>query len=408
MKQKKSSFKVRPFKNPSGQTVYQVDGFINGKCIRQNFPTRKEALLEKEALELKAVQSAASNLRMVGTHLSDDELRQAESVFLRIRGDSRTLIKLVDFGLANLKESKTEKLLAEAITEYVAHRTADHKRGLISDAQILTIRKQTVLLQESFKNVMVSDLTAEKITAYCSREGAALKTHNNRRGIVSTFLKYAEDNGWIAQNPISKVPHYDITHKRGSAATLTAEKAAALMNYVENYRDGCLAPFFALALFAGIRPDNSNGEISKLTAGNVNMNTGVIHVEPEISKVDMKRNVTIQPNLAAWLAAYPLTKYPLVVKNMWYHRIAISKKFGLSHDVLRHTFISMHVAKFRSMGDTALQAGNSEAIIRRHYLDVKSSDEANAFFSIMPKKAPEESAAATVVAGAAEVSQLAA
>jgi hypothetical protein len=72
----------------------------------------------------------------------------------------------------------------------------------------------------------------------------------------------------------------------------------------------------------------------------------------------------------------------------------IRRQFKLSHDVLRHTFISMHVAKYRSMGDAALQAGNSETIIRRHYLNVTTSQEAEAFFAVMPqKKAPELKAA---------------
>ena len=44
----------------------------------------------------------------------------------------------------------------------------------------------------------------------------------------------------------------------------------------------------------------------------------------------------------------------------------------------------MHVAKFRSMGDTALQAGNSEAIIKKHYLNLVSPEEADAFWKIMP------------------------
>jgi hypothetical protein len=34
---------------------------------------------------------------------------------------------------------------------------------------------------------------------------------------------------------------------------------------------------------------------------------------------------------------------------------------------------NMFVAKFRSMGEAALQAGNSESIIRKHYLDLKNS-----------------------------------
>jgi hypothetical protein len=46
----------------------------------------------------------------------------------------------------------------------------------------------------------------------------------------------------------------------------------------------------------------------------------------------------------------------------------------------------MFVAKFRSMGEAALQAGNSESIIRKHYLDLKSPGEAEQFFGILPKR----------------------
>jgi len=54
---------------------------------------------------------------------------------------------------------------------------------------------------------------------------------------------------------------------------------------------------------------------------------------------------------------------------------------------MRHTFISMHVAKYRSMGEAALQAGNSESIIRKHYLDLKTAAEAERFFGIRPTAA---------------------
>ena len=46
----------------------------------------------------------------------------------------------------------------------------------------------------------------------------------------------------------------------------------------------------------------------------------------------------------------------------------------------------MFVGKFRSMGEAALQAGNSESIIRRHYLDLKTPAEAKQFFSIRPRR----------------------
>jgi hypothetical protein len=46
----------------------------------------------------------------------------------------------------------------------------------------------------------------------------------------------------------------------------------------------------------------------------------------------------------------------------------------------------MFVGKYRSMGEAALQAGNSESIIRKHYLDLKSKEEAEQFFNILPKR----------------------
>ena len=62
----------------------------------------------------------------------------------------------------------------------------------------------------------------------------------------------------------------------------------------------------------------------------------------------------------------------------------------------------MFVAKFRSIGEAAIQAGNSESIIRRHYLDLKTTKEAEDFFGILPKHAKISAApAASALATAA-------
>ena len=65
--------------------------------------------------------------------------------------------------------------------------------------------------------------------------------------------------------------------------------------------------------------------------------------------------------------------------------VDVRKVRNLPHDVMRHTFISMTVGAFRSVGDTALKAGNSEAVSRKHYLDLKSVEEADEFWKIVPK-----------------------
>lgn len=83
------------------------------------------------------------------------------------------------------------------------------------------------------------------------------------------------------------------------------------MKWAEENHGGKLVPFIALCLFAGIRPDLYEGEISKLNPKSVRLDTGVIHIEPEVSKVRMNRIITIQPNLAVLTNCGPPATSPM-------------------------------------------------------------------------------------------------
>jgi integrase len=379
-----NSFSVSRFRNRNGVFSFRVEGSLNGVRIRRNFKTQEEAATEKAALELKGLQ-IGSNLRSVTTVLAEDQVREAEAAFCRLAGNTRSLAFYLNFALANYREPVCQKAVSEATKAYLAAKSLEHDRQVISAPQLTTIRRHLEVLKAHFPGATIAELSASRLTEYLQHGNPALKTYNNRRGVVSTFLKFAFQQEWIAVNPIEKVAYHRIAHRRGSAPTLSAKQAQELMTYAENYRGGALVPFFALCLFAGIRPCVRTGEILKLRPEHVRLDTGVIHIEPEVSKVRMKRNVAIQANLAAWLEAYPLDRYPIVVPALQKHRAKVARLFGLSHDVMRHTFISFFVAKFRSMGEAALQAGNSEAIIRKHYLDLKTPAEAEEFFNIRPQ-----------------------
>jgi hypothetical protein len=300
----------------------------------------------------------------------------------------------LDYALTNYRDPVNDKPVVEAAREYLALREADHKQGHLSHRQFTSFRCELRALGIAFRGKLVSELTAAALTEFFRRGQVSKKSYNNRRGLIGAFLKHSLLKDWIAVSPIDKVPHHrGLGHRRGSAPTLTADQCVEIMRWAENNHGGALVPFIVLCLFAGIRPDLYEGEISKLDPKHVLLSTGVIHIEPEVSKVRMKRNITIQPNLAAWLRAYPLEKYPIMPVGFKRLRLKFRKQFKLSHDVLRHTFISMHVGKFRSMGDAALQAGNSEAIIRKHYLDLKSTEESEQFFGILPTRAGQPTAA---------------
>ena len=382
---KPSNFSLARFSNRNGTVSWRVSGWIADVRIRKNFKSREEAAAEMAALNAKALQHA-SGLRLASTFLTDAQLRDAEAVFRRIEdaGGARRLGALMDYALAHFHEVDRPRPLAECVATYLAAKEADQRREILSLRQYRSIKRE---LDRLVRELGVGDLagcTAPILTAYLNRGMTSLKTHNNRRGVLSTFFKFAVLQDWLPTNPVLKIPHHRIAHRRGSAVTISAEQSEALMRHVEAFEGGILVPYFALCLFAGIRPSVKDGEISKLKPASINLPTGVIHIEPEVSKVRMKRLVAIQPNLAAWLRAYPLDRFPIIPLNATNLRRRIFDRLGLTHDVLRHTFISMFVAKYGSMGEAALQAGNSESIIRKHYLDLKTKEEAEAFFSIMP------------------------
>lgn len=383
---KTTKFVITQFKNPSGAIVHRVTGWLEGERIRLNFKTRAEAAAEKSALEIKSYQ-ATSGLRTTTTLLSEEQLRAAEAAFQQIE-KTHLFPKYIEFALANYREPNKERKISDAVSDYLAVKSREEERGLLSLRQLRSIKNElkTFSAHKQFAAAAVSQTKVETLASYLDRGTPALKTYNNRRGILSTFFKFAYQQDWIGTNPVEKTPYHRINHRRGSATTLTTARARELLAYLETFKAGALVPYFAICLFAGIRPCVRFGEISKLKQESIRLDTGVIHIEPEVSKVNMKRIVTIQPNLAEWLKSYSLCEYPLLPKNAVNMRRAVFKEFKLTHDVLRHTFISMFVAKYRSMGEAALQAGNSESIIRKHYLDLKSKEEAEEYFNILPKR----------------------
>ncbi len=382
----RSKFAVTQFENRNGSTSWRVDGRLHGVRFRKNFKTREEAAAEKAALEIKALQTVAG-LRQIATALNEEQVREAEALFQRVAGKARGLSFYVDFALGNYREPEHQKTLSDAVAGYVAAKELEHDQDHICYAQLQRIRWDLRRMVDHFPGKTVAEISPRALLEFLEGRKNSLKTFNNQRGTLGTFFKFCFHRDWVCENPILKVPNYRVRQRKGVARTLSAAKAGELMEFMETYQGGRWVPYYALCMFAGIRPGVPSGEITKLEPEDINLETGMIHIRAEVSKVREPRRVAIQPNLAAWLRAYPLKKYPIVVGNFQKKRAKFKDQFDLTHDVLRHTFISMFVAKFRSIGEAAIQAGNSESIIRRHYLDLKNKEEGEQFFGIMPRHA---------------------
>jgi integrase len=393
MKSKHSGkFVLRPVRASSNGVTYdtfQLSGWLNGRRIRKHFKNRDEALGEKNALEVEAA-NGGGEIRARNTRLSADQLAEAEAAIARL--GPRSLSLAVEWFLTTYKPPVTEIPIETAAEAFLAAK-ASHIRPLALRDYRATLRG----FQAAFPGRKVHTLATADIQSFLSNRGVGKKRLNNLRGDLNAFFVFCQTapREWTRDNPVKPIQKHRIA--RGIPEVMTAESAARLMAFVETYSGGprtkqppgFLAPYFALCLFAGLRPSVPDGETCKLgllasTGRYIDLELGVIRITPDVAKTNCVRNVAIQPNLAEWLVRFPQAKYPVVPQNAKRWVTAVRVKFGIGEDVLRHTFISMHVAKFKSLGAAALEAGNSETMIRRHYLNLVGEAEAERFWSIRP------------------------
>jgi hypothetical protein len=234
---KQPRFTIGRFRNPSGECSWRIAGRLNGVRIRRNFKTREAAIVRKAHLETNALL-ATSELHSAITSLTNAQLRHAECAFRWVEGRPHTLSHYLDYALTNYREPRTPKPLAEAVAEYTNSKAKECERLLLSQRQFRSIQNELGVLLRRFPTGSIEGLTREKLVAYLERGDPEVKTYNNRRGVLSTFFKFAFRNDWLVENPIERTPHYRINHRRGSATTISAERAAEVMAFVEQYGGG--------------------------------------------------------------------------------------------------------------------------------------------------------------------------
>jgi hypothetical protein len=132
----------------------------------------------------------------------------------------------------------------------------------------------------------------------------------------------------------------------------------------------------AVQYFAGLRP----AEAARISDADIA--GGFVRVAGAHSKTRQRRLVTVHPALQAWLVLGG--SLPVTNRVRRYYRVRKVAGVPWSHDVTRHSFVSYHLAHWRSASVTAMEAGHSESILFRHYREVVTPDQAAEFWAIRP------------------------
>ncbi|MBV9642889.1 MAG: site-specific integrase [Verrucomicrobia bacterium] len=362
--------------------IIMVEGQGPKGRIRKRFRNEQEARNWKALQDIK-ILNLHSELHSVVTKLTQAEISEAEALVARL-ANRYTLTEIGDYFFQHFHEPDFKISLSEASVKF-----RGAMEGVIRDRTLIQLKSTLSQFEQFMENCNLHEITPEDVERYLrslrAKDGvnpASRKTWNNYRADLHLFFKWASDKQrrWLASNPAADTTRFKID--REHIEILDLERARELMNHVADFKEGKLVRYFALALFAGVRP---GGELEKLAQHPqlVDLSNKVVRITSAISKTGMPRQIKVRENLRHWLTQFPQDILPV---NCDREFKAVRKKFALSHDVLRHTFISMHIGAFKSFADAALESGNSEKIIRDHYLNTSTAADAKAFWRICPGK----------------------
>ena len=234
---------------------------------------------------------------------------------------------------------------------------------------------------------LICEIGADDIRDAFNVLGLTPSRRNLYKRILSAVWNFAIKREMDTRNPLEKIE----TEKVEKAATeiLTPDQAAKLMAAAHGYDGRSMLAYFAIGLFAGVRP----AELRRLTWADVDLEKGHIYVSAGTAKTRTDRYVDIEPALGAWLAECPRREgriCPFEAGREFYgHFVAVREAAGLKdgwpNDVMRHSYCSYWLGLRADQNRLVEMAGHSIRVNLKHYRRATTKAEAIEFWTIVPE-----------------------
>jgi integrase len=214
-------------------------------------------------------------------------------------------------------------------------------------------------------------------------EKVSARSYNNFRLALVTLFEFAKKRKYLPAD-WNEFGNVDMMKDNGGAIEIfTPEELAQLLNHAPAE----LVPFLTLGGFAGLR----SAEIERLDWKDIRFETGFVVVEAGKAKTASRRQIEMSANLRAWLTPYTKKTGKVMLRNddqlyKALRELSATAKVPWKNNALRHSYISYRVAESGDVNRTALEAGNSPAMIFSNYRELVTPQEAKKWFSILPSK----------------------
>jgi len=370
VKYKSVTINVYPIRRPDGKTYHQFLRADGRQATRATVEkAKRDALVE------------AQTIFKGGLSIDDLTGDQVRAIKRMLEADPD--LKFVDEFLVWHGRKAPKKRTGEAIDEFLLSKQQNQGLSKLNHTTLKGALGRLKPIRDTWlADVAVCDLP--ELTG-------APRTRLNIRRAWITFFKWAAEQEYL--------PHGEKTAPerlakpiiaREAPATYTPLQLAKLLQHVSPE----FLTWLACCSFGGFRsseicPRPGSGK-SGLDWSDFKWDRSIIVVRAETSKTGHRRIVPILPALEAWLLEHRLESGRVCTGNPASSSVGPgeTRKLGKliggwKNNALRHSWISYRAAVV-GLAQTAMEAGNSEAMARKAYNDAMGRDSADQWFGIRP------------------------
>lgn len=233
----------------------------------------------------------------------------------------------------------------------------------------------------------LSDVTAKGVSDYVAAMGVAVKTRNNHRGYIKSFLSWcaADERRYIPSNPCSGMKLEREPYKEPKF--ISAEDMEKLAREVEGKHPEAI-PYMVLSYWCGIR----TAEIQRLaeTPEDIRIDEETVRITKVKGWTGGRRPriVHIEPNAKEWMRRYgvcgAIGKMTVNAQQKLVYHAAEDAGVKLGHNMGRHSYITHLSAKTGDPRRAEGMAGTSSGMRTKNYDGLATKTEGEAYFAIMP------------------------
>ena len=350
--------------------------------------TRRSTLVEAE----KQAKEVARSILKPTMGLDGLSLEEYE-VLSRARRLAITHAQLDQWEAAAKRQKKS---LDAAIREYIE--ALLRKRGGREGAYVRPLRVDLQAFAKWIGSIAMHEITRGHLAGWLEEKqdkGIGPRRLKNLYSAVRSFMRWSEKMGFV--DKATDIAGHDLvpTVPKQSVEIYTPDEMKTLLRAIASDADALLWTVFCA--FSGARSNEvmpeERCEKPGLQWEHVRWDEGVIVVPAEVAKTGMRRIMPILPALEAWAKPLARSGGPIAVGDN--RRVAErvnaalraqNAAFTLRKNAARHSYGSYRTADVKSAGQVALEMGNSENVVKRHYLYHVSATDSKIWWESSPEE----------------------